>query len=103
LFFGPKPEERRIKMNGSFNEESLSPEEEERMLIEDDLDMLREDLVGELQAINQYQEHIESLGSEEAVVTLEHIIEEEKEHVAELVKLIQSLDPVQADKFREVS
>ena len=90
-------------MNGSFNEESLSPEEEERMLREDDLDLLREDLVGELQAINQYQEHIESLGSEEAAATLEHIIEEEKEHVAELVKLIQSLDPVQANKFREVS
>ncbi len=90
-------------MNDSFDETDLTPEEEERLVTEDDLDMLREDLVGELQAINQYQEHIESLGSEEAMTLLEHIIGEEKEHVAELVKLIQKLDPVQADKFNEVS
>ena len=89
-------------MNGPFDAESLSPEEEERMAIEDDLEMLREDLIGELQAINQYQEHIESLEGEEAVAILEHIIEEEKEHVAELVKLIQNLDPVQAEKFKEI-
>ena len=89
-------------MNGSFDKESLSPEEEERMAMEDDLEMLREDLIGELQAINQYQEHIESLEGEESVGVLEHIIEEEKEHVAELVKLIQNLDPVQAEKFKEI-
>jgi rubrerythrin len=76
-------------------------EEEERMAIEDDLEMLREDLIGELQAINQYQEHIESLESEEAVTTLEHILEDEKEHVAELTKLIQNLDPIQAEKFKK--
>jgi rubrerythrin len=66
---------------------------------EDDLEMLREDLIGELRAINQYQEHIESLESEEAAAALEHIIEEEKEHVAELLKLISFLDPVQAEKL----
>ena len=84
-------------MNDSFDEEF---EEEERMAVEDDLEMLREDLTGELQAINQYQEHILSLENEEAVSTLEHIIEEEKEHVAELLALIQSLDTVQAEKFK---
>ena len=89
-------------MNGSFDEESLSPEEEERMLMEDDLEMLREDLIGELQAINQYQEHIDSLEGEEAVAILEHNIGEEKEHVAESVKLIQNLDPVQAERFKEI-
>jgi len=30
---------------------------------------------------------------------LEHIRDDEKEHVAELVKLIQRLDPAQAEKF----
>ena len=75
--------------------------DDEQLDIEDDLEMLREDLIGELQAINQYQEHIESMESEEAVTTLEHIIGEEKEHVVELLKLIQSLDPVQAEKFKE--
>ncbi len=89
-------------MSGSSDEESLSPEEEERMLMEDDLEMLREDLIGELQAINQYQEHIESLENEETVAILKHIIEEEKEHVAELVKLIQNIDSVQAEKFKEI-
>jgi len=84
------------KMNCPFGER-----EEEQLTLEEDLEMLREDLVGELQAINQYQEHIESLESEEAVTTLEHIIEDEKEHVAELVKLIQNLDPVQAEKFKK--
>jgi rubrerythrin len=76
--------------------------DEEQLDIDDDLEMLREDLIGELQAINQYQEHIESLENEEAVTTLEHIIEEEKEHFAELVNLIQRLDPVQAEKFKKL-
>jgi len=85
-------------MSYSFDEESLSPEEELSM----DLEMLREDLMGELQAINQYQEHIESLENDEAVTTLEHIIGEEKEHAAELVKLIQRLDTIQAEKFKKI-
>jgi len=75
--------------------------DDEQMAIEDDLEMLREDLIGELQAINQYQEHIGSLESEEAVTTLEHIIEDEKEHVAELLRLIQNFDPVQAEKLKK--
>jgi hypothetical protein len=83
-------------MNYPFEEK-----DEEQLAIEDDLEMLREDLIGELQAINQYQEHIESLEGEEAITTLEHIIAEEKEHVAELLRLIQDLDSVQAEKFKE--
>ena len=66
-----------------------------------DLSMLREDLVGELQAINQYQDHIEALDDEEAIRVLEHIRDDEKEHVAELVKLIQKLDSIQAEKFKK--
>ena len=83
---------------------SYSSEEidDEQLAIIDDLEMLREDLVGELQAINQYHGHALVLENEEAVTIVEHIIEEEKEHVAELLRLIQSLDPVQADKFKEI-
>jgi len=66
-----------------------------------DLEMLREDLIGELQAINQYQEHIEILEDESAISVLEHIRDDEKEHVAELVKMIQRLDAVQAEKFKK--
>jgi len=68
----------------------------------DDLDMLRDDLVGELQAINQYQDHILNLENDEAVATLEHIIEEEKEHVAELMRLIQNLDSAQDEKLKRI-
>jgi len=75
---------------------------EEQLAIQDDLDMLREDLISELQAINQYQEHVLDLENEEAVNTLEHIIEEGKEHVAELLRLIQNLDPAQAEKFKRI-
>jgi rubrerythrin len=71
---------------------------EEREL---DLEMLRDDLVGELQAVNQYQDHIDSLENEEARRVLEHIRDDEKEHVAELTKLIQKLDPTQAEKFKK--
>ena len=74
---------------------------EEEESIEIDLEMLREDLVGELQAINQYQEHIDTLSDEEAIRVLEHIRDDEKEHVAELTKLLQSLDPTQAEKFKK--
>jgi len=83
---------------------SYSSEEidDEHLAIIDDLEMLREDLVGELQAINQYEGHMLDLENEAAVSTLEHIVEEEKEHVAELLRLIQNLDPVQADKFKEI-
>jgi len=83
---------------------SYSPEEidDEQLAMMDDLEMLREDLVSELQAINQYHEHMLVLENEKAVTTLEHIVEEEKKHVAELLKLIQSLDPVQASKFKEI-
>ncbi|MCX6000162.1 MAG: demethoxyubiquinone hydroxylase family protein [Chloroflexi bacterium] len=66
-----------------------------------DLQMLRDDLVGELQAINQYQDHIDSLANEEATKVLEHIRDDEKEHVAEIMKLLQKLDSTQAEKFKK--
>jgi len=84
-------------MSYSFEEMS-----DEQLAILDDLEILREDLIGELQAINQYQEHILDLENEEAVNTLEHIIEEEKEHVAELLRLIRNLDPAQAEKLKRI-
>ncbi len=75
---------------------------EEQLAMYDDLEMLRQDLVFELQAVNQYQEHMLSLGDEEAAATLERIIEDEKEHVAQLLRLIENLDPVQAEKFKRI-
>ena len=83
---------------------SYSSEEidDEQLAVLDDLEMLREDLASELQTINQYHGHVLALENEEAVNTLEHIIEEKKKHVAELLRLIRDLDPVQAEKFKEI-
>jgi len=65
------------------------------------VEMLREDLVGELNAINQYQSHIDALNDAEATEVLSHIMADEKEHVAELTKLIRKKDSVQEEKFKK--
>ena len=66
-----------------------------------DLKNLREDLIGELGAINQYQEHIDETNDEEIKKVLGHVRDDEKEHVAELVKLLQQLDATQKEKFEK--
>ena len=66
-----------------------------------DLEMLREDLIGELQAINQHQEHIDTIDDDDAREVLEHIRDDEKEHVAELTKVIRKLDPLQAEMYKK--
>lgn len=66
-----------------------------------DLKDLREDLIGELEAINQYQEHIDEIDNEEIKKVLAHIRDDEKEHVAELAKIIRKLDKTQEEKFQK--
>jgi len=66
-----------------------------------DLKNLREDLMGELGAINQYQEHIDEIDNEEVKKVLGHIRDDEKEHFAELTKLIRKLDEIQEAKFQK--
>lgn len=85
-------------MQDDYEEGELFTEQE---LLEMDLQMLREDLIDELKAINQYQDHINSLDNEQAIEVLQHIMNDEKEHVAELTKLLTSLDSGQAEKFRK--
>ena len=65
------------------------------------LKMLREDLIGELEAINQYQDHIDLIDDEEAKHVWGHIINDEKEHVAELVKYLRKVDPKEEEKFQK--
>lgn len=65
------------------------------------LTSLREDLVGELQAINQYQAHIDAIPDAEITKVLSHIRDDEKEHVAELTKMIRRLDAMQEEKFKK--
>lgn len=68
---------------------------------EETIAALREDLVGELNAINQYQSHIDGIADPEIKKTLSHITADEKEHVAELTKMIRKLDAVQEEKFKK--
>ena len=62
---------------------------------------LREDLIGELGAINQYQEHIDESDDEEIKKVLGHIRDDEKEHFAELTKVIRKIDQIQEEKFQK--
>ncbi len=64
-----------------------------------DLEMIRDDLVAELKAINEYEAQVEMLDSEEAADAVEQILEDKKVHVAKLIKLLKLLDPVQAEKL----
>lgn len=68
---------------------------------EETIAALREDLVGELNAINQYQAHIDAITEPEITEVLSHITADEKEHVAELTKLIRKLDATQEEKFKK--
>lgn len=65
------------------------------------LKVLREDLIGELAAINQYQEHIDEIDDEKVKEVLGHIRDDEKEHVAEITKIIRELDALQEEKFKK--
>lgn len=65
------------------------------------LENLRKDLIGEIEAINQYEEHIDETDNEEIKKVLGHIRDNEKEHVAELIKIIRKLDRVQEEKLQK--
>jgi rubrerythrin len=69
--------------------------------LEEVLIWLREDLMGELQAINQYQAHIDNIDDVEIKGLLSHIRDDEKEHVAEITHLIARIDEIQRQKFAE--
>lgn len=62
----------------------------------DDLMILREVLARELQTINTYQSQAAQATRPEVKNFLQHILEEEKEHVAEAMEMIKELDSNQA-------
>jgi len=65
------------------------------------LKSLREDLIGERTAINLYQQHIDETDNEEVKEVLGHIRDDEKEHYAELTKIIRKLDDIQETMFQK--
>ena len=60
---------------------------------------IRQDLVGELEAIFLYEGHVQATDDKVAKKILEDIGNEEKEHVGELLALLQYLDPAEADFY----
>lgn len=65
-----------------------------------DLAMARQSLIEELDAINKYQERIDTTNDETLKKVLGHNRDEEKEHTAMLMEWIRNNDPDQ-DKFFE--
>ena len=61
----------------------------------DTLQKARQDLVGEIQAVIEYDAHIHSTNNPLARQTWEHIKNEELTHIGELLGLINYLDPSQ--------
>ncbi len=62
---------------------------------------LREDIAGEIDAMDNYQYHIDAIDVPEIKEILSHIRDEEKEHLAELTDLLRRYDKTQNDKFEE--
>lgn len=63
---------------------------------ESDLMLIRDILVREIETINFYHRLLEQAQGADSRSFLKHIIEEEKEHVAEALMLIEQYDPTQA-------
>ncbi len=63
------------------------------------LEMARQSLIEEFQAINLYQERFELTDDDELKKILAHNRDEEKEHSAMLMEYIRKHDAVQDDKF----
>jgi len=68
-----------------------------------DLEFLRQDLRGELEAINQYWYHIANAKDQRVKDLLCEIMNDEKHHYAEVTKLIRALDPAEDYYFRLVA
>ena len=57
---------------------------------------IRLNVAAEVDAINLYAAHMDATDNESARRILAHIIDEEKEHLAEFLELLKILDPTQA-------
>jgi len=87
------------KVLGKLNKQSLSNpkqyEAPERFDETDVLKAIRQDIIAEYDAINLYEAHLQATNDSELKEILEHIIEEEKEHAAELQAYLNKKDSVQ--------
>lgn len=63
------------------------------------INAIRQDIVGELEAIFLYDAHAQATDDPRAKKILEDIRDEEREHVGELMTLLNILDPNEAKLF----
>ncbi|MDK2883307.1 MAG: hypothetical protein PWQ41_1510 [Bacillota bacterium] len=75
---------------------------DETCTLDERLLALREDLIGELVAINQYQRHAMETRDRNLAEVFCHAMNDEKEHVAMLMHAIMMLDPVQHRRMMEM-
>jgi uncharacterized protein len=61
---------------------------------------IRLDIAAELDAINLYQTHIESTDNDTARRMIQHIMDEEKQHMEEFTQILYMLDRRQAEFVR---
>jgi hypothetical protein len=67
----------------------------------EELEMARQSMVEELQAINNYQSRISAAADMELKRILQHNMDEEKEHTAMLMEWLRNNDPVQNKVFEK--
>ena len=91
-----------------FNINNFSSDINHTVMNFDTLQKARQDLIGEIQAVIEYDSHIHSTNNEIARKTWQHIKEEELMHIGELLALINYLEPSQVafvkkgfDEFHE--
>lgn len=72
----------------------------ERKLSKEELvQAVRLDIAGELEAIYLYDAHVQATDNEIAKTVIADIRDEEKAHVGELMTLLRTLDPKEAELF----
>lgn len=79
-----------FNLNNNFNSELTTS-----LMNFDTLQKARQDLIGEIQAVIDYDNHIHTTSDMLARQTLQHIKNEELMHIGELLALINYLDPDQ--------
>lgn len=65
------------------------------------IEAVRLDIIGELEAINQYSRHANMTDNALAKAVWTDIRDEERVHVGELLTLLNALDPGELEKLKE--
>ena len=65
-----------------------------RKLTDEELvNAIRQDIIGELEAIHEYDAHVQATDNEDAKKVLSDIRDEEREHMGKLLELLERLAP----------